>query len=308
MATQTSGQIIADALSIIGVLDPDNTTMVQPSTYQTGLRVFNDMIDSWNQEQLLVYAENQYVFPFVPGTQIYTLGSTNPIVGSISGTILTTTSGTPTIGAVIMGLGILPLTTVLSGTGTSWILSNDCGTVPSEVMGCNIRNNFNIPRPARVTRWSVQYPAGHAYMNLPASILSVEEWQSITYNVAPSSFPTQMYNDTNYPYMNLYFYPVPESPCNALLFTWDQLQEVGDLNTNVFLPQGYNEAIKYNLAIRLSPYFGVEPSSTTIKIAMDSKSNINDINSGIPIATIDKAYVPSMVCGAGITSRGFYVP
>jgi hypothetical protein len=314
MATLTAQNIIDAAFLNIGVLDGERTITPTTNQYADALTALNNMIGSWNLENLLVYAVNRYVFPFIPGQQFYTLGSTNAITGSISGNQLTVTSGTPVAGQMIIGYGIPDLTTVVSGSNPTWTLSNQCGTISGETFGCVAGNNWNIPRPSRLERWSVHYPAGSAYTDLPGSLISLEEWQAITYNTAPSAFPTKCYNDTNYPYMNLSFYPVPEAPCYAILWVWDQLQEITgasqaiQLATNIGVPQGYNEALIYNLSVRLAPMYGIEPPPTVLLMAVRSKSNINDINSGTPIATLDPAYCSRRVASIGISSRGYSVP
>lgn len=68
----TARTIVTDALRDAGVVADEET----PTASQVvgGLRKFNNMIDAWNIDNLLVYGSTQYVFPFVPNKGTYTLG------------------------------------------------------------------------------------------------------------------------------------------------------------------------------------------------------------------------------------------
>ena len=273
------------------------------------------MIGSWNLENLLVYAVNIQTFPLSVGTQTYTLGFNSSFIGSISGTSLTTTTVPTTplaIGQQITGIPGLTGNTMVfisGGSGTSWTLSFNCGTVPSQTFGNCVGNNFSVPRPARVQRCSIQYSTSSPLpIELAIPIVNLDQWQSTTVKQVTSAFPTLMYNDTNFPSMNLYFWPVPSTACNVILYTWDMLSEASNYNQTIEVPQGYNEALKYNLAIRLAPYYDREPSATIVKMAIASKANINDINNGIPIMSFDAAWQRSRGYSEGLKSRGFFVP
>jgi hypothetical protein len=297
---------------MLGVIDPENSNSEPESGYQNALIALNDMIGSWNLENLLVYAVNINTFTFVAGQQVYQVGSQNPFVANILGSTMTVTAGTPIVepGATLIAGGVPPSTTVtglLTGNqyGLSWTAPNPITQVQA---GLCIGTNWNIPRPTRIQSCSVLYPgAAGQQVEIPISIIDVDHWQSISVKSIESIFPTAVYNDTNYPYMNLYFYPVPATSCNCVLYTWDQLEEVTGLISLIDVPQGYNEALKYNMAVRLAPYYGVEPSQTVVQMAIRSKSNINDINSGIPIMTID-CFGRNGTGSIGLKSRGFNVP
>jgi len=65
--------IITDAHIALGVADPTNPLSSDAAAY--GLRVFNRMLSSWNNEGLMVYTVNRTVFPITAGTQVWTLGT-----------------------------------------------------------------------------------------------------------------------------------------------------------------------------------------------------------------------------------------
>lgn len=68
----TALTIITDALMDIGVLaDEEVPTASQASS---ALRKLNNMIDSWNIENLAIYGATEYVLPMVAGQGKYTIG------------------------------------------------------------------------------------------------------------------------------------------------------------------------------------------------------------------------------------------
>ena len=73
--------IITDAHIAIGAADPTNGLSANAAAY--GLRVFNRMLSSWNNEGLMVYTVNRNVFAITAGTQIWTLGTGGTLTPNI---------------------------------------------------------------------------------------------------------------------------------------------------------------------------------------------------------------------------------
>jgi hypothetical protein len=295
----TAQQIIEDAAGMIGVYD--GTSPLTQWEYQTALSVLNDMIDSWNNLNLMVYAVSAYTVPFVPGTQIYTVGTTYQFLGSIVGTALTlSVAGVLTPGAVLLGPGIPPNVTVKSGAGVNWVLSTDCGTIAQESMGQCLPGgppsvptyNWNFPRPSKIEKVSVLYPNANGQpVELVIPFIQLEDWQAIPVKWVTSTYPTRCYNDDNFPYMALNFWPVPASNCNAILYAWDQIGVLTSLTNNVEVPMGYNDAIKKCLAIELALRFpGCAVSPDLMRASMAARKAINNINQGIPSIKYDPMF------------------
>jgi hypothetical protein len=73
-----------------------------------------------------------------PLTVAYRVGGGTSFTGSITGTTLTTSSGTPAIGQMVCGTSVPQNTYITAGSGTSWTVSRSA-TVSSEAMtsGCH---------------------------------------------------------------------------------------------------------------------------------------------------------------------------
>ena len=144
--------------------------------------------------------------------------------------------------------------------------------------------DFDMPRPAKLERISVQIPGSSGYnMEMPLDAdFNLESWQSLVVKSTPSIFPLACYNNPNFPFMELNFWPIPQGPASVVLYTWDLMPLISDLADNVELPNGYSDAVVYNLAVRLAQIFDRMPSPELLAEAKASKHDINDINNGTP--------------------------
>ena len=138
---------------------------------------------------------------------------------------------------------------------------------------------FNTPRPSRVERASIQFNTSAIPVEIPLDIVDVQGWQEITVKSTTSTFPLVLYNDNNFPFMNLNFWPVPQGPANVILYNWQTMPLLTSLTELIELPQGYSDALIYNLAVRACQMFDRQPSAQLLEEASQAKSDINDINS-----------------------------
>jgi hypothetical protein len=109
--------------------------------------------------------------------------------------------------------------------------------------------NFNTERPVRIERANVILPQA---LHRPLEIITVDDWAALRLPDLESTFPTRLYYDRAYPLAKLYFWPAPTESNQVELFTWTKLGRFASLNDTADFPEGYEEAIKYNLAVRLA--------------------------------------------------------
>ena len=138
--------------------------------------------------------------------------------------------------------------------------------------------------------------------NYPCDVLTQEQWNMIGLRTVTSNVPDSIFYDPQYPQGLLNVFPVPNAGGYTLY--WDsrlQLAEFPTLTTAVSLPLGYVSAIKYNLAIELSPYFQVTPSEVVVAMANKHKANIKRTN----IKMTPAVYDPELVSRASPTYNIF---
>jgi hypothetical protein len=126
----------------------------------------------------------------------------------------------------------------------------------------------------------------------PVRLLSTSEFASISDKSVQSSIPSDLFDDGGYPRRTLTLYPVPAAANSLVLVTKRALTEIATLDTAVSLPPGYEDALVYNLAVRLSPEYGRPVSAEVAMIANESKANIKRLNQRPAYLRVDSALLP----------------
>lgn len=153
-------------------------------------------------------------------------------------------------------------------------------------LGAN--GNFNMVRPARVERMSIVSLLNPAQpLELPLESVTESGWQAVPVKLISSSLPQIVYNDGNFPLMNLNFWPIPTIPVNTRIYSWNPMSTFPDLTTDVTFPPGYAKAIRYSLAVDLAPEFGRPVPPEVAAQALLSQANIKRINAPLTESRLD---------------------
>jgi hypothetical protein len=131
-------------------------------------------------------------------------------------------------------------------------------------------------RPGQIDMASVLVSGGT--VEVPISILNDEQWRDTTVKQTPSSYPLAMWSNGNYPLNSLAFWPVPQAVNSVVLYLWGQISAFPDVNATIALPQGYEDALVYNLALRLAPGYGKAINPMTAEMARKSMAVIRGMN------------------------------
>jgi hypothetical protein len=153
--------------------------------------------------------------------------------------------------------------------------------------------NFNIPRPARIERYSIVNLNNPAQpLELPLQILNFQDWQQLVpVKLISSTLPQYLYDDNQFPYRNLNYWCVPSTNVNTRLYSWAPLSTFPDLVTDVEFPPAYAKAIRYNLAVDLAPEFGRPVPPEVMLQAMQTKGVLKAMNAPDPQMMADPAVV-----------------
>lgn len=165
--------------------------------------------------------------------------------------------------------------------------------------------NFNFPRPTRLDRAGLISTSNPAQpLELPLEMLTMEQWQAVPVKNIQSTIPQKLWNDKNFPLMNLSFWCVPSVAQQIALYIWQPLATFPDLNvTDVELPPAYARALRFNLAVDLAAEYGgtADPAAVALvaQKADEAKNLLKSFNLRVPVLGCDPALaVPS--------SRGTY--
>lgn len=168
-----------------------------------------------------------------------------------------------------------------------------------------VGGNFVTPyavRPGQIDMASVIMNG----VELPIEVMNDEQWRDVTLKSVTSTFPLQMWANGDYPLNTLYFWPIPAQINALVLYLWHQTVEFASVNATVSLPQGYEDALVLNLAVRLAPGYGMQASPTTIEMAKQAKANIKKMNWEPVYRSVDSVLAGSHN-SIGQRSRGYVV-
>lgn len=167
-------------------------------------------------------------------------------------------------------------------------------TVNKQVYTCGTGGDFDMPRPPKIERVSIislQNP--DQPQELPMNYYTVKDWQSVPVKNVPSPLPEDVYDDQAFPLRNISVWPIPTVGVDFKIYSWLALSQFADLNTIVSFPPGYQECLRYNLAVRLmaeypGSYNPVTAQMTTA-LAIESKARVKSMNLPILEADADPA-------------------
>jgi hypothetical protein len=172
-----------------------------------------------------------------------------------------------------------------------------------------VGGTFNTPYPVRPGQINLVSVILNG-VELAVEILNDEQWRDIAlkapYQTVPSTIPNYMWADGNYPLDGLHFYPVPTAPIPLIMSVWGQITAFISVNDVVTLPQGYEDAIVKNLAIRLGPRYGVQSNPVTASLAQTAKMHIKSQNWEQTFRSVDSA-LAGVGSNIGRQSRGYVV-
>jgi len=289
----TALDIITSALKRINSYAPGEPLAAVDA--QDALDTLNDLLETWSNEHLTVYNNNEYVLPFVAGQYQYTVG--NYVGGTFTGTLA---SGSPTISGVTVPSGVVPSATaslasdvtaaagvpagttiiaVNSGAGTVTMSANASVTVATpQQFTYTIPGNFKIPRPLRITNAFTRITTGGTGLDYPMEEISNDEYTAIGFKSVAGPWPTCFYLNADFPLASLYFFPNPSQAGSLHLWCDDIFSSFATTNTAVSLPQGYVRALKWNLALELAPEYNRPITPALSMAAKESKAALKALN------------------------------
>jgi len=161
--------------------------------------------------------------------------------------------------------------------------------------------DFIAPRPIDITRANIILAnTGVVPIHYHLTILEVVDWAELTMPALTSgAWPTRLYRDRAMPNSRLYLYPVEGEGDTLELFTPLALQQFLALTDTVSLPDGYEDAITFNLAVRLAAYYPTQAqmAPNVPGIAAESLARVESANAPVP-------YLQNDAAGFGDNRRG----
>lgn len=143
--------------------------------------------------------------------------------------------------------------------------------------------SLNTSMPIRIERAFIRLNG----IDYPLEILTRDQYQSIASKSDSSDIPSGLYYDTGYPESVI---RLSHAPTGGTLYidSWTPLTAFSTLGTTVSLPNGYERALRLNLAVELMPEYGVQ-NEILFSMARDAKAGIKRANYVTPVMLFDSA-------------------
>lgn len=131
--------------------------------------------------------------------------------------------------------------------------------------------DFDTVRPSKIIEAHVR----QGNTDYPLSMISDSIYQSIS-NKSTGGGISEFLNYTNeYPLATINLYPIPSS-VNTLFITSEKpLTSYASISTTVNLPSGWQDALTYNLAVRLGRLYGQPTDPELTALARETKALIS---------------------------------
>ncbi len=281
----TATRLIRDSYGDLGVLGLDEG--LDAGLAQDALRRLNALINTWRTQSLTVLTIERHVFPIVANKQTYTIGPGGdfnvPRPQSINGAGLWLNAlGAPVAVTSITRSGtVATVTQTAHGytvgqevflTGADQAAYTDLQTVET-VPTANTWTFAIDAQPVTPATGTIraQRETGQP-VEIPRGVLTDDSYQAIQIKTLTNSLFTDVYyNPTAWPFGTVFLWPCPTTNQNQLvLYLQSQFEGFADLTTAYDFPStpGYQEALQYNLDVRLARPSGVPLASIPDLVAL----------------------------------------
>jgi hypothetical protein len=157
------------------------------------------------------------------------------------------------------------------------------GLEPGEVTPADISG----PPPVRLELCLLNI-GGSPAEEWPVTVLNQTQYETgIAIKALQSSYPTYAYLEQSRPYASLHIWPVPDLPYTLMLFPEQEREPYTHWDHVLSWPAGYERCMSFNLAVDLAPQYGIEPPSTILRIAEESKRLIGNVNAEVGSLTME---------------------
>lgn len=274
---ETRDQLISDALGLLAVLAAGETAQSADITFCA--QQLNSMVKAWVAQGIHLWTEESGTVFLVNGQAQYNLqaGASGAKASDGTGTpvettvLTTTSSGSSTISATtIVGMSSADVIGVCQNNNTIlWTTINGAPsgstvtltsplTYQASAGNALYTYTTQLPRVLSIQSARLRNNSGFDKM---MDIKPREDYMRIPQK-SLSGDPIILYYSPQVTNGQIYVWPAPSDVNKRIEVTYlRQIQDFDNSSDNPDLPQEWLEAIKYNLAVRVAPAYGINLSS-----------------------------------------------
>jgi len=129
--------------------------------------------------------------------------------------------------------------------------------------------DFDTQRPSKLINVFVRQGG----IDYDLGIINEDKFDDITYK-SLQGIPEWVSTSNNFPLTTLKFYPVPTGGIDVFIRSEKPTTKLTTLDSVLSLPDGWDRALIYNLALELSPDYGQPVTQELYQLALNSKGAI----------------------------------
>lgn len=129
--------------------------------------------------------------------------------------------------------------------------------------------DFNTTRPVKIVESHVR----QGTTDYPLALVSDSIYQSIAVK-STGGLPEYINFTNEYPLATINLYPTPSTAYTLFITSEKPFSEYASINSTVDLPPGWEDALTYNLAVRLCGIYGQPVDQSLSSLARESKAMI----------------------------------
>lgn len=137
-------------------------------------------------------------------------------------------------------------------------------------------------------------------VSTPFAPATLDQYSGIPFK-AQTGIPAIGWIEPDFPNATLNLFPVPVAGCTLKLWSKKPFTKFATVTTDITLPEGYDDALAFNLAMRLAPENEVPVPDEVRRVAFSTKKLIKRTNTVVPVMGM-----PFGIPGSP-RNRGFFV-
>lgn len=300
--------VIRAAFFDIGAISAQGTVTAYMG--QDGLRRLNNMISSWANMPLTFPAILREVFPIVANQSTYTIGpggdfdTVRPQEINGAAILLNASPQGFAITAVAPANDTFTIAgdqTTYFGVGVPFVVSGSTGndgtyTVQSSVYGTSTVISVLESVDDPTADGSILVATAETPVEVPRAIITDDAYQNLRIKTLTNQIFTDVYYNPTYLHGlgMIFLWPTPNTTIHDfVLYRADQIKGFAGLDTNYDFPPGYQDALEYNLAVRLAIPYGKLITPELRQMADDSLALIKRQNYKLSDLAVDPALTNS---------------
>ena len=140
--------------------------------------------------------------------------------------------------------------------------------------------DWDVERPMNIEcAYARLQPNSPQQLDIAMQSLTVEQYAGIAVKNTPSTFPFAFYDNGNFPLREISLFPIPNGPADIVLWLWEPLIDLTNIDAEVRYPPGYERAFRFNLACELAAEYGKTVAPEVTQRAINSKLELERLNS-----------------------------